>query len=78
MEGLATMMNKLLEIAFILIMIFGCAHFIQLDKEFDCVARTPEFEALRIKHGLRNTEIVWGSGGKWFYKNEQRQICRFE
>jgi hypothetical protein len=33
---------------------------------------------LRAKHGLRNTEIVWGSGSKWFYRNEQRQICRFE
>jgi hypothetical protein len=71
-------MTRLLEIALILCIILGCAHVYQLDKEWDCVASSQEFQELRAKHGLRNTEIVWGSGSKWFYRNEQRQVCRFE
>jgi hypothetical protein len=71
-------MTRLLDIALLLSIILGCAHVYQLDKEFDCVARTPEFEALQVKHGPKNTQIVWGSGGKWYYRNEKRQVCRFE
>jgi hypothetical protein len=72
-------MNKLLTIILIACLILSL---VALDayrnREWDHVASTPEFQALRVKHGLRNTEIVWGSGGKWFYRNGQRQVCRFE
>jgi hypothetical protein len=68
-------MNKLLTIAYILTLILSCAHLYQLDKDWDHIARTAEFEALRIKHGVKNTRIVLVEHGRNYYFNERGERC---
>lgn len=71
-------MTRLLEIALILAIILMAAHFVQLDKEFDCVVSSREFQELRVKHGLKNTEIVVNEHGRDWYYNDRGKLCRFK
>jgi hypothetical protein len=70
-------MDDLIIVALILANLFAGAHFISMDKEWGHVIGTSEHHELRLKHGLKNTEVVVCEGSRKYYFNQYGERCEF-